>query len=125
MDFMWVNQELLAIGLFKYWAHGVTWTLEKEKWQDSDIGHGTGVILFPWDWRGCIFRRRENMMGNRSPADGDFWEQIHKIYKFTNLQKLHEGVCPHISGDTVMQVVRRVRQWHICQYIASRGVLQT
>ena len=26
MDFMWVNQELLAIGLFKYWAHGVTWT---------------------------------------------------------------------------------------------------
>ena len=62
------------------------------------IGHGTGVILFPWDWRGCIFRRRENMMGNRSPADGDFREQIYKIYKFTNLQKLHESMPPYQQG---------------------------
>ena len=38
------------------------------------------------------------MMGNRSPADGDFREQIYKIYKFTNLQKLHEGVPPISAG---------------------------
>ena len=62
------------------------------------IGHGTGVILFPWDWREGIFRRHENRMGNKNPVDGDFREQIYKIYKFTNLQKLHESMPPYQQG---------------------------
>ena len=64
-------------------------------------------------------------MGSRSPEDRDVWEQIYKIYKFTNLQKLHEGVFPHIQRGYCLQGVRRVRQWHICQYMAIEGFLQT
>jgi hypothetical protein len=56
------------------------------------------VILFPWDGREGIFSRHENRMGNKNPVDGDFREQIYKIYKFTNLQKLHEGVPPISAG---------------------------
>ena len=66
--------------------------------QVSVIGHGTGVILFPWDWKEGIFRRHENRMGYKNPVYGDFREQNYKIYKFTNLQKLHGEYAPISAG---------------------------
>jgi hypothetical protein len=52
-------------------------------------------------------------MGTKNPVDGDFREQIYKICKFTNLQKLNERIPPYQQGYCNAGCTPRAKMAHL------------
>ena len=88
MDFMWVNQELLAIGRFKYWAHGVTWTLDKLKLARFRYRSRDGRDTVSLGPEGVYFSSTRKHDGQQKPRGRGFLGtnlQNLQIYKFAKV----------------------------------------